>query len=99
MPSACEPIERRTRIAGVPGAESPRSTRSVEPAPTLPSKKGAAMTDKEVVETIYGKHSKYEIIKKSNVLGSEYYIYKNSKYHRGSFSTLRAAVEAAQAEG
>ena len=57
------------------------------------------MTNKEVVETIYGKHSKYEIVKKSTMLSTEYYIYKNGKYHRGSFSTLKTAVEAAQTEG
>lgn len=59
------------------------------------------MSDKEVVEVIYGKHAKYEIVKKKGSLLSsiEYFIYKNGEYHRGSFSSLSAAVEAAKKEG
>lgn len=57
------------------------------------------MTD-NVVETIYGKYSKFEIVKKTSTFGNpKFYIYKNGDYHRGSFSSLRAAVKAAQAEG
>jgi hypothetical protein len=58
------------------------------------------MASKEVVETIYGKYSKYEIIKETSLFGSpKFYIYKDGKYHRGSFSSLRGAVEAAKKEG
>lgn len=59
------------------------------------------MTNQEVVETVYGKYSKYEIIKESGgVFGSpKFYVYKDGKYHRGSFSSLRDAVEAAKEEG
>lgn len=56
------------------------------------------MSDSVVVETIYGKYSKYEIVKKSSVFSSEFYIRKNGKPHRGSFSSLSAAVEAAKKE-
>lgn len=56
---------------------------------------------KEVVETIYGKSHKYEIVKDAAGVfsNSKYYIYKDGNYHRGSFSTLSAAVEAAKKEG
>jgi hypothetical protein len=54
----------------------------------------------EVVETVYGKYNKYDIIKKDGgLLGSpKFYIYKDGEYHRGSFSSFKDAVEAAQQE-
>lgn len=56
------------------------------------------MADYEIVETFYGKHYKYEVVKKAGGVFSspEYHINKDGKYHRGSFSSLRAAVEAAK---
>lgn len=58
------------------------------------------MADEQIVETVYGKYSKYEIVKKSSLLGSpKFYIRKNGKPHRGPFSSLKAAVETAQKEG
>lgn len=56
------------------------------------------MAGYEVVETFYSKHSKYEVVKKASGMfsSSEYHINKDGKYHRGSFSSLRAAVEAAK---
>lgn len=58
------------------------------------------MADYKVVETFYGKHNKYEVVKRAGGLFSspEYYIRKDGKPHRGSFSSLRAAVEAAKEE-
>jgi hypothetical protein len=57
------------------------------------------MAKSEVVETVYGKYSKYEIVKKTSPFGDpKFYVHKDGKPHRGSFSTLRAAVEAAQEE-
>lgn len=57
------------------------------------------MGTKEVVETIYGKYSKFEIVKESSTFGSpRFYIRKNGKPYRGSFSSLSAAVEAARRE-
>jgi hypothetical protein len=55
----------------------------------------------KVVEIIYGKHSKYEIIQvPSGLLSStSYMIYRNGSYHRGSFSSLSAAVAAARRDG
>lgn len=59
------------------------------------------MADKDVVEVIYGKHSKYEIVRsKGNLISSTTYsIHKNGEYHRGSFDSLAKAVEAAKEEG
>lgn len=58
------------------------------------------MADYEVIETFYGKHHKYEVVKRAGGLfsSSEYYITKDGKNHRGSFSSLRDAVEAAKKE-
>lgn len=55
--------------------------------------------DGEVIETIYGKYSKFEVIKKTSVWTSpKFYIHKDGEYHRGSFSSLKDAVEAARKE-
>ena len=58
------------------------------------------MANEEVIETIYGKYSKYEVIRESGgVLGSpKFWVYKDGKYHRGPFSSLQDAVEAAKEE-
>jgi hypothetical protein len=53
------------------------------------------MPKKEVVETVYGKYSKFEVIKSSDVFSTSFYVYKDGKYYKGSYSSLRAAVEAA----
>jgi hypothetical protein len=54
-----------------------------------------------VVETIYGKYNKFEIVKTPGGLlsNTSFCIYRDGKYHRGSFSSLSAAVEAARSEG
>ncbi len=50
-----------------------------------------------VVETVFGKYSKFEVVKRTSLMGSpEFYIRKDGKPHRGSFSSLKAAVEAAK---
>ena len=56
------------------------------------------MGSKTVVETIYGKYSKFEIVKDSGVMSTKFYVRKDGKPHRGSFSSLAAAVEAAKKE-
>ena len=63
---------------------------------------GALMADREIVEVIYGEHAKYEIVRhEGSVLRgpTKYYIHKDGKSHRGSFSNLSAAVRAAEEEG
>lgn len=57
------------------------------------------MGDKKVVETVYGKFSKYEIIKDSGMLTTKFYVRKDGKPYRGSFSSLESAVAAAKAAG
>jgi hypothetical protein len=56
------------------------------------------MSDDEVVETIYGDHHKYTVIKKSGVFSTEYWIRRDDKPYKGSYKTLSAAVEAAKNE-
>ncbi len=55
----------------------------------------------KVLETIYGKYNKYEIVRTDGgLLSSTFFtIYRDGRYHRGSFPSLRAAVEAAHREG
>lgn len=57
------------------------------------------MADKTVVHTLFGKHSKYEIVKVSGFWTTKFYIRKAGKPHRGSFPSLKSAVEAAEKEG
>lgn len=59
------------------------------------------MGNKEVVETIYGKHHKYEIVKDSGgVFGSiKFNIYRDGSYYKGSYSSLADAVAKAKQEG
>lgn len=51
----------------------------------------------EVVETVYGKYSKFDVVREPGGVFSspKFYVYKDGKYHRGSFSSLKDAVEAA----
>lgn len=59
------------------------------------------MAEKNVMETIYGKYHKFEIVKDpGGVFGSiKFYIYKDGKYFKGSYSSLADAVQAARDEG
>jgi len=56
------------------------------------------MAERDVVETVYGKQHKYEIVRVRKVFGDKFDIYRDGKYHRGEFSSLRDAVEAATKE-
>ena len=51
-----------------------------------------------VVEVIYGKYAKYEVIKKSGLLSTDIVLRKNGDYE-GSYSSVQAAVEAARRKG
>lgn len=57
------------------------------------------MTDEEIVETLYGKYSKFEIVKITSFLETKFYLRKNGKPYKGSFSSLSGAVNAAREEG
>lgn len=55
---------------------------------------------KKVVETVYGKHHKYEIVRDSGVLSTKYYVRKeDGSMASGKFSSLEAAVEWAEEKG
>jgi len=53
----------------------------------------------KLIETIYGRVHKYEVYRKSTFLGYEFWLYRDGKLYRGTYSTLSAAVEAARKEG
>ena len=58
------------------------------------------MSDKVVVEIVYGKYSKFEVVETSGLLSSpSFSIYRDGKYYKGSYNSLAAAVEAAKREG
>ena len=59
------------------------------------------MSDLKVVETIYGKHHKFEIVKEpGGVFGDvKFYVRKDGKPFKGSYSSLAAAVQAALQAG
>jgi len=51
------------------------------------------MATTKVVETIYGKHSKYEVVRKKTAFTTKYYVRKNGDVATGSFKSLNSAVE------
>lgn len=59
------------------------------------------MAEKPIIETIYGKYHKFDIVKDSGgVFGSiKFYIHKDGKPFKGAYSSLADAVEAAKDEG
>lgn len=57
------------------------------------------MSDKEVIDTIHGKHNRYDVVRVKRALQSTHYIIqKNGGYHRGTFSSRADAVEAARSD-
>ena len=48
---------------------------------------------KTVVETIYGKLNKYEVIKDSGTFSTTFYVKSSNGKTSGEFSSLSAAVE------
>ena len=58
------------------------------------------MADYEVVEIVYGKYHRFEIVKRIGTFGGvDFYIHKDGKAYRGSFDSLAKAVQAAKDEG
>jgi len=59
------------------------------------------MASRDVVDTIHGRHSKYEIVRSPAILfgNPTYAIYKDGKYWKGSYDSRARAVEVARAEG
>ena len=56
------------------------------------------MSSEEIVEVVYGKYHKFEIVKKSDVFGTKFYLRKYGSSYKGSYSRLDAAVNAAKNE-
>lgn len=53
---------------------------------------------KTVVETVYGKYSKYEIVKVSSTFSTEIQLFKDGKFI-SSYRSVEDAVEAARRKG
>lgn len=53
---------------------------------------------KKLIETLYGKHSKFEVMKFEGFLKTSFYVYKDGEYF-GSYSALDRAVLAAKKAG
>jgi hypothetical protein len=51
---------------------------------------------REVMETIYGKHEKFQIIKETSTFGSPKYFAVSQKKNYGPYSSLSEAVEKAK---
>lgn len=57
------------------------------------------MSDGSIVETVYGKYHKYEVVKRIGPFGGvKFYVHRDGNPHRGPYSTLKEAVAAAQAD-
>ena len=56
------------------------------------------MPDKEVVEIIYGKRHKYEVVK-STGWSTKFSIYRDGSYWKGTYDSLARAVEVARDAG
>ena len=50
---------------------------------------------KTVVETFYGKFSKFEVVRDSGTFSTSFYVYKDGK-HESSHGSLDQAVKSAQ---
>ncbi len=57
------------------------------------------MSKGEVVETIYGKHHKYEVTKDTSGFMGGYNIYRDDQYFKGTYDSLAKAVEVAKDSG
>ncbi len=58
------------------------------------------MAEKQLIETVYGKYNKYEVLKDSSSFwgNPKFYIHKNGQPFKGPYSSLSSAVEAAKKE-
>jgi hypothetical protein len=55
---------------------------------------------KRLVETIYGKRSKFEVYEVAKAFGGkEFVIYKDGSYWKGTYDSLAKAVQKASDEG
>lgn len=59
------------------------------------------MAEKQVVEVVYGKHHKYEIVKSPGGLlsSTSISIHRDGSYWKGTYDSLARAVEVARQAG
>lgn len=59
------------------------------------------MASTTLIETIYGKHHKFEVYKETGGFlgGTSFSIRKNGEHFKSGYSSLSAAVEAARKQG
>lgn len=57
------------------------------------------MTDRKVIETVYGKHHKYEVVRVDRTFSTDIVLYRDGEYWKGTYSTVAAAIEAAKKAG
>lgn len=57
------------------------------------------MATKKVIETIYGKFHKYEVVRTDRTFSSEISLYRDGEYWKGTYSSVEDAVEAARKAG
>ena len=48
---------------------------------------------KQVVEVIYGKHLRYDVIRSTSLFDTKYYVHTSDGQNHGSFSALDRAVQ------
>jgi hypothetical protein len=53
----------------------------------------------KVMETVYGKHHKYEVIKNAGLLSTNFVIHRDRSYWKGSYDSLARAVKVAKDAG
>lgn len=51
---------------------------------------------RKLIETLYGKRSKYEIYRSETLLSHEFVIYRDGDYWKGTYDSLAKAVDAAK---
>lgn len=51
------------------------------------------MASEKIVETFFGKQSRYEIVKKSTIFRSEFYVKKDGQIISYNFSSMKEAME------
>jgi hypothetical protein len=53
------------------------------------------MDKQEVIETVFGRRSKYEVVRVAG-WSTKFYVYKDGSKHRGPYGDLRDAVQKAK---
>jgi len=57
------------------------------------------VTTRKVIETIYGRYHKYEVVRVDGTFSTEIVLYRDGAYWKGTYSSVASAVEAAKKAG